>query len=84
MLRSAKRDFYHSVFEDNKNNAGAIWKTIKTLSGSTTKNTLEVSKLKVDDRIVEDKEQMADEFNFHFSTVANRIRVTLPNIYFDV
>ena len=27
---------------------------------------------------------MADEFNFHFSTVADRIRVTLSKIYFDV
>lgn len=83
MLRRTKRDFDYSVFEDNKNDARAIWKTIKTLSGST-KNTQEVSKLKVDDRIVEDKEQMADEFNFHFSTVADRIRVTLSQISFDV
>ena len=28
VLRSAKLDFYHSVFEDSKNSAKEIWKTI--------------------------------------------------------
>ena len=32
-LRSAKRQFYNSSFEENRNNTRAIWKTIKTLTG---------------------------------------------------
>ena len=31
ILRSAKREFYNNSFENNKNNARAIWKSIKTV-----------------------------------------------------
>lgn len=33
ILRSAKREFYNNSFENNKNNARAIWKSVKTLTG---------------------------------------------------
>ena len=34
MIRSAKRDSYATSFQDNKNNPRAIWKSIKTLTGT--------------------------------------------------
>ena len=40
-LRSAKRQFYNSSFEENKHNTRAIWKTINTPTGS--KRNTEVS-----------------------------------------
>ena len=47
-LRSAKRGFFNSAFEENKNNVGAIWKTLKTLTETKKGTTRHVKKLIVD------------------------------------
>ena len=44
LLRSAKREFFNAAFEENKNNVGAIWKTIKTLTGTKKGTTQHVKK----------------------------------------
>ena len=82
MLRGAKRDFYHTSFEENKNNPRAIWKLIKSLTFSDkVKNN--ANKLKIGDSIIEDKGQITDKFNKHFSTIADKLRSTLQQLSFD-
>ena len=68
ILRSAKREFYNNSFEENKNNTRAIWKSIKTLTGAKN-NTRQIKNLKIDGRKVDDKTEMAEQFNTYFSTV---------------
>ena len=72
-LHSANRQFYNNTFEENRNNTRAIWKTIKTLSGSKI-NTREVKNLNVDGRDMEDSMEMAECFNAYFSTIAGNLR----------
>ena len=57
--RSGKREFYNNSFEDNKNNARAIWKTMKTLTGSK-RSAQQITSLRVDWRDVDDATEMAD------------------------
>ena len=83
MLRSAKREFYNNSFEDNKNNARAIWKTIKTLTGSK-RSAQQITSLRVDGRDVDDATQMADQLNLHFSTIADKLRSSLSGIPMDL
>ena len=83
VIRSAKSDFYTNSFEDNKNNPRAIWKSIKTLTGSK-KNTRQINKLKVKGSDIDDKTEMAEHFNSYFSTIAEKIRSQIPNISFDL
>ncbi|KAL9958504.1 hypothetical protein ACROYT_G035530 [Oculina patagonica] len=83
MLKSAKRKYYVSKLENNKNNAKEMWKTIKSISGSN-KQSKRVNKLKADGRILEDKEQIASEFNSHFTSIADQLRSLLPQMNFDI
>ena len=76
ILRSAKREFYNNSFENNKNNARAIWKSIKTLTGPK-RNTPEISRLKIDGYDVDDPLEMANHFNSYFSTIADKSRDTI-------
>ncbi len=83
ILRSAKREFYNNSFEENKNNTRAIWKSIKTLTGAKN-NTRQIKNLKIDGREVDDKTEMAEQFNIYFSTVAEKIRRHLSTVPFDL
>ena len=58
-LRSAKRQFYNSSFEENRNNTRATWKTTKALTES--KITKKVKNLNVDGR-----DGMEDSMEIYF------------------
>ena len=79
LLRSVKRDYHSKIFENNKKNSRNNWKTIKSLTGST-KGNQPVNSLNDGVNVTDDPKQMATKFNEHFSTVAERLRSTLPNI----
>ena len=81
-MRGAKRDFYHTSFEENKNNSKGIWKFIKSLTCSD-KVQNNINKLKIGDSIIEDKAQIADKFNTNFFTIADKLRSTLQQLSFD-
>ena len=83
MLLSAKREFYNNSFEDNKNNARAIWKTIKTVTGSK-RSAQQITSLRVDGCDVDDATEMADQLNLHFSTIADKLRSSLSGIPMDL
>lgn len=83
LIRSAKTKFYSTTFERDKNNPRGMWKTIKSLMGSS-KQKHNVKCLNVDECVLEDNEQKAEAFNKHFSTVADRLRSILPQMKFDL
>ena len=57
MLKSAKRKYYVSKLENNKNNAKEMWKTIKSISG-LSKQSKRVNNLKVGRCLLEDNEKI--------------------------
>ena len=61
MLKSAKRKYYVSKLENNKNNAKEMWKTIKSISG-LSKQSKRVFNLKVGGYLLEDNKKIASEF----------------------
>ena len=67
-----KRDFYKSAFE---NNIKSTCKTIKLLNGSAEKSC--VSSLEVDGKVIDDPSELAEEFNIHFSQIADKLREKL-------
>lgn len=70
-MRSAKCEFYNNSFGD-KNNATAIWKTIKTLNGSK-RSAQQITSFRVDGHDVDDATEMADRFDLNFSTIADKL-----------
>ncbi|XP_015747956.1 PREDICTED: uncharacterized protein LOC107327726 [Acropora digitifera] len=83
MIRSAKRDFYATSFQDNKNNPRAIWKSIKTLTGAN-RNTDAIKKLEVDGRVIEERLEMSEQFNCYFSSIADKLRNQLCHVNYDL
>ena len=83
MLKSAKRKYYVSKLENNKNNAKEMWKTIKSISG-LSKQSKRVYNLKVGGYLLEDNKKIASEFNFHFTSIADQLRSLLPQLNFDI
>ena len=83
MLKSAKRKYYVSKLENNKNNAKEMWKTIKSNSG-LSKQSKRVYNLKVGGYLLEDNKKIASEFNFHFTSIADQLRSLLPQLNFDI
>ena len=71
MIRSAKRKFFCNAFEENKGNSRGIWKTIRTLTGSG-KNRRHINSINIGEAVINDKKLMAQHFNAHFSSIANR------------
>ena len=68
MIRNAKKEFFYNAFKDNKGNRRGIWKTIKTLTG-TGKNRRDINSINIGESVIDDKEQMAQQFNSHFSAI---------------
>ena len=83
LLKSAKRKYYVSQLENNQNNAKELWKTIKSISGMN-KQFKRVCSLKAGEHLLEDKEQMASEFNSHFTSIADQLRSLLPQTNLDI
>ena len=81
MLRSTKRKFYVSKLEQNVNDAKETWKIIKSTSGMVNQSK-RVNSLRVEGRIIEDTIEMA--LNFHFTSVADKLRSLLPQTNFDM
>ena len=79
-----KREFFKLAFEENINIVGAIWKTIKTLTG-TKKGTIQnVKKLIVDGRDVDNTKEVAEKFNSYFCSIADKLKLSLSCVPLDL
>ena len=83
MIRDAERLYYNEAFNNAENNTRIIWKTIKSLT-EIGKNKQVIITLKDGDSVLEDNEDMVSKFNSHFSTIADRLRSTLPYIVHNI
>ena len=83
MIRSSKRKFFCNAFEENKGNSRGIWKTIRTLTGSG-KNRRDINSINIGEVVIDDKKLMAQHFNAHFSSIADRLISTLPQFPSDL
>ena len=79
LLRSAKSRFFTTTLEKNKNNPKGIWKTIKALISDNKHKCCTINNGQTLNNTVE----MAETFNLHFSTIADRLRSLIPSIPFD-
>ena len=69
----------HNLNENNQNNAKELWKTIKSIYGMN-KQSKRVSSLNAGEHLLflEGNEQMASEFNSHFTSIADQLRSLVP------
>ena len=81
ILRRAKSQFFKTTLEHSKNNPKGIWRTIKSLIGVNKQQS--IHHLTIDGHNIVKNKEMAEAFNTHFSTIADKLRNLLPDMLFD-
>jgi len=77
VVRNSKVRYFNRKFYQNGNDVKSTWKTINSLTGSNRRGG-GVGELKVGDETVLEPLDVADHFNRHFSSIAERIDSTIP------
>ena len=74
ICRNSKTLYYRNYFRNNSNDLRKSWLGIKSVIDikNTVKN--EPNSLLIDNRLISDPIQIANEFNSYFSTIANNLR----------
>ena len=79
VTKSAKRRYFHNYFSNFSNNMKKSWKGIKNLMGRVNnKNTCKVNPMKVNDTLCTDAQEIANEFNTYFSSIAQQLDDQIP------
>ena len=78
----AKQKFYKSLFENEKGNVKGIWNIIKRLTGTRMKSS-SVDCLRSSNGNTENKQEIADLFNKHFTSIADCLKSLLANVAHD-
>ena len=75
-LQAKKSNYYALLFEKNKFNMKATWKTINKLLGKG--KVASCSSLVVDNQLTSDSLAIANYFNNHFASIASKLVDNLP------
>jgi len=81
IVRKAKSEFFKTTFKNNQNNPKGMWKTIKSLMGDKRQTTTDHKNIISHGS---SNTEMANSFNEHFSTIAERLREQLQSAPFDI
>ena len=73
LIRDSKRDFYSNVIEENKKDSSKLWKTLKTVTATTTK-TSNIELLETDNDVVQNSGEISQSLAKYFSSVITSLR----------
>ena len=68
-----KKQQYSEILNENAKNPASVWKLFKEIGASKRKNSADIS-LKINDCIIENSKDIADDFNIFFVNVASKIK----------
>ena len=78
MLRKLRSDYYSKQIEENSNNMKRTWKILKQNMNKESK-TVTIDKIVSDNHEITDKALISEAFNEHFSSVAERLAVSIDS-----
>lgn len=70
VIKAAKAYDVNKALNETENFSKTAWKIINNSKGSKIKTKSEIKQIKINNREVEDSMEIANEFNFYFSTIA--------------
>ena len=73
LIRSAKQLHYKLELEKNKNDLKKTWQILKDAIRMKKDKSLSIQEINYNDVIINDDEKIADKFNEHFTTIADKI-----------
>ena len=79
-VRKAKKHYYTNLLNKQKNQPKKMWETLKEISGLGTKSRegLKVEEIKVGGEKFTNKQDIADKFNFYFTSIGKEKANLLP------
>ena len=72
LVRASKKLHYNNQLSANKKNPKKLWDTLKTLTPGGNSNTT-LNKIEANGKIINDKKEMAEEFNSFFTEAGKKI-----------
>ena len=78
LTRISKTSHFNEYFATNIKNSKNIWKGVKELIQGPKKYSNNTITLKISNEIHSDPKRVAEEFNKHFSSIADKIRAKIP------
>ena len=78
LLKKSKKSYYASYFLENKFNIKETWKCIKNIINLNKKAASRLTKIKTSRGYIDDRAEIANEFNDFFSTIGNKIDEKTP------
>ena len=86
LTRASKFNHYNNYFQDNRLNLFKTWEGIRDIIKITKKSKNNINSIQVNGRDITDPAIIANEFNNHFTTIAEQIEAKLitPNFHFQI
>ena len=78
MLRKLRSDYYSNQIEENSSDMKRTWKILKQAMNNEIK-TVNIDKIVSDNHEITDKALISEAFNEHFSSVAERLAVSIDS-----
>ena len=73
LIRTSKKEYYQSYFNDNYNNIKKTWEGIKSLISIHNNKSLSPVSLNIDNKLNTDPVDIANCFNDYFSTIGSKL-----------
>ena len=80
LIRLAKESYHKSLFEQNINDMKKMWKNIKEIVNVNKKCQTSVKSLVVNNRLIADNNEIANEFNRFYTEVGTKIDSKIPRV----
>ncbi len=77
LLKNMRKLYYQKEIQKHQGDLKNVWQTIKEAAGIKTKSSNLPSSLNINGNTVKDNKLIAEEFNKHFSTIAEKIKETI-------
>ena len=84
-LKVAKRDYFHNLLENAKNDMRKVWNILNGLiRPQSNSNDRNIDSLIINDQTMYDNYGICDELNRHFSTIGSRISEEFGSITHNI
>ena len=76
----AKKIYFNSYFETNKQKSSEIWKGIRLLVNTKAPKSSNIKLMDEHSNLISDPQKIANIFNDHFSTVGSKVDSKIPRV----
>lgn len=73
LIKTTKNNYYREKLDKCKNNTKKVWEIVNDITNDQKTKNNTINKIKVDGNIIENKKQIANEYNKHYSEIGTKM-----------